>query len=50
MLNAAPDDERTIRMSKHPDEHEPIRPLSKEERAARKAFREIEAVEAMSDH
>ena len=37
-------------MSKHPGEHEPIRPLTKEQREARKAFRQVEAEVAMSDH
>jgi hypothetical protein len=33
-----------------PGEHGPSRPLSKEERDARKAFRLIEAEKAMTDH
>ena len=37
-------------MGKHPGEHQPIRPLTREEREARKAFREVEAEVAMSDH
>ena len=37
-------------MSKHPGEHEPIRPLTKEEREARKAFRQMDATVAMTDH
>ena len=37
-------------MSKHPGEHEPIRPLTKEEREARKAFRQLEAKVAMTHH
>ena len=37
-------------MSKHPGEHQPIRPLTKEERETRKAFREVEAEVAMGDH
>ena len=37
-------------MSKHPGEHQPIRPLTKEEREARKAFRQVEADVALSDH
>ena len=38
------------KMAKHPGEHEPIRPPTKEEREARKAFRQVEAEIAMSDH
>ena len=37
-------------MTKTPGEHEPIRPLTKQERDARKAFRQVEASSAMSDH
>lgn len=37
-------------MSKHPGEHEPLKPLSKEEREARKAFRQVDAATAMTDH
>ena len=37
-------------MGKHPGEHHPIRPLTREEREARRAFREVEAEVAMSDH
>jgi hypothetical protein len=37
-------------MAETPGEHEPIRPISKEERGARKAFRQIEADKAMTDH
>jgi hypothetical protein len=39
-----------IAMAKTPGEHEPTRPISKEEREARKAFRQIEAEKAMTDH
>ena len=37
-------------MSKYPGEHEPIRPLTKAEREARKAFRQVNANVAMTDH
>ena len=37
-------------MAKHPGEHQPIRPLTREEREARKAFRQVDAEVAMSDH
>ena len=37
-------------MSKHPGEHELIRPLTKAEREARKAFRQVEAHVAINDH
>jgi hypothetical protein len=36
-------------MSKHPGEHEPIKPMSKEEREARKPFRQVDAEVAMTD-
>jgi len=31
-------------------EHQPPRPISKAEREARKAFRQVDAVKAMSEH
>ncbi len=37
-------------MAKHPGEHEPIRPITKEEREARKVFRQVEAEVAMNYH
>ena len=37
-------------MSKTPGEHEPPKPLTKEEREARKVFRQVEADIAMTDH
>lgn len=37
-------------MSKVPGEFEPAKPISKEEREARKAFRQVEAKQAMTDH
>jgi hypothetical protein len=37
-------------MAKTPGEHEPIKPISKEVREARKAFRQVEAKAAMSEH
>ncbi|KAA0072505.1 hypothetical protein [Tardiphaga sp. P9-11] len=37
-------------MAKHPDEHKPSLPLSKEEREARKVFRQVEAEQAINDH
>jgi hypothetical protein len=37
-------------MSKHPGEFEPITPISKEEREARKAFRHLDAKSAMNEH
>ncbi len=37
-------------MSKEPGEWEPPKPISKEEREARKAFRQVEAKAAMTDH
>jgi hypothetical protein len=37
-------------MAKTPGEQEPIKPISKEEREARKAFREVEAKAAMTEH
>jgi hypothetical protein len=40
---------RRAEMSKHPGEHEPIRPLTTAERAAHKAFRQVEAEVAMTD-
>ena len=39
-----------MKMTKHPGEYEPIRPLTKEEREARKAFSQTEAKVAMSDY
>jgi hypothetical protein len=37
-------------MSKTPGEVEPLKPISKEERIARRAFRQIEANQAMTEH
>jgi hypothetical protein len=37
-------------MTKTPGEVEPSKPLTKEERNARKAFRQVEAKKAMTDH
>jgi hypothetical protein len=37
-------------MAKTPGEHEPIKPISKEEREARKAFRQVEAETAVTEH
>ena len=37
-------------MTKHPGEHKPIRPRTKEKREARKAFCQVEAEVAMNDH
>lgn len=37
-------------MTKHPGEHEPIRPLTTEEREARKVFRQVDLRAAMSEH
>ncbi len=37
-------------MNKTPGQWEPPKPISKEEREARKAFRQVEAKEAMTDH
>jgi hypothetical protein len=37
-------------MAKTPGEHAPLKLISKEEREARKAFRQVEAEMAMTDH
>ena len=37
-------------MTKMPGEDEPIRPLSKEQREARKAFRQVDAKAALDEH
>ena len=37
-------------MAKIPGENEPIRPLSKEQREARKAFRQVDAKAVMTEH
>ncbi len=37
-------------MSKRPGEFEPIKPISKEEHEARKAFRQVEAKEALTEY
>jgi hypothetical protein len=37
-------------MTKTPGEVEPYKPFTKEERNARKAFRQVEAKKAMTDH
>jgi hypothetical protein len=37
-------------MTKTPGEVEPLKPLTKEQRNARKAFRQVEANQAMTDH
>jgi len=37
-------------MAKTPGEHEPIKPISKEEREARKAFRQLDGKAAMTEH
>jgi hypothetical protein len=37
-------------MTKTPGEAEPFKPLTKEERNARKAFRQVDARKAMTDH
>jgi hypothetical protein len=37
-------------MTKTPGEVEPFKPLTKEQRDARKAFRKVEANQAMTDH
>ncbi len=37
-------------MSKRPGEFEPIKPISKEEREARKAFRQVEAKEPLTEY
>lgn len=37
-------------MAKTPGEHEPIRSITKEEREARKAFRQADATTAMTEH
>jgi hypothetical protein len=38
------------KMTKTFDEHHPPKPISKAEREARKAFRQVDAVKAMSEH
>jgi hypothetical protein len=37
-------------MTKTPGEFQPTKPITKEEREARKAFREVDAEKAMSEH
>ena len=37
-------------MARTPGEHEPIKSISKEEREARKAFRQADATTAMNEH
>jgi hypothetical protein len=37
-------------MTKVPGEFEPIKPITKAERAARKAFRQVDAGKAMTEH
>ena len=37
-------------MTKTPGEFEPAKPITKAEREARKAFRELDAVKAMTEH
>lgn len=37
-------------MARHPDEHEPAKQLSREERDTRKELRQVEADLAISDH
>jgi hypothetical protein len=37
-------------MTKTPGEFQPTKPITKEEREARKAFRQVEAEKAMTDH
>jgi hypothetical protein len=37
-------------MTKAPGEFEPIKPITKAERDARKAFRQVDAKKAMSEH
>ncbi|WP_347338536.1 MULTISPECIES: hypothetical protein [Bradyrhizobium] len=37
-------------MTKPTDEYQPRKPISKAEREARKAFRQVDAVKAMSEH
>ena len=37
-------------MAKTPGEHEPIKSISKEEREARKAFRQLDGKAAMTEH
>ncbi|WP_092509952.1 hypothetical protein [Afipia sp. GAS231] len=37
-------------MAKTPGKHEPIKSISKEEREARKAFRQADATTAMNEH
>jgi hypothetical protein len=38
------------KMTKTIGEHQPPKPISKAEREARKAFRQVDAVKAMSEH